>query len=313
MEILLVLLSASAAGFGVFAGIIIFECLEVKRRSDSFRSAMGYRDLSQVASSTVGSIKFHTKLIEKMILASRNEKPLRAQKAFSAIWGLGLGQVDELIEKAGLSGAVTKEGIMALRASMSCLIMVGGLLLGFLFSEILAVLLALLGFLFGFSAPLRALKEEKRKRTFQIEKQLSQMIEVLVLGLRSGMSFDRSLELYRQYFDGGLSKSMGLAQQQWTHGLMSRDQALRQLASSCESLLFGRAVESIIRSLRFGTSLAEGLSMLAVEARAVRKSTLEERIAKAPVKMLLPVGGLILPAMLILILGPVLLDLMAGF
>ena len=55
------------------------------------------------------------------------------------------------------------------------------------------------------------------------------------------------------------------------------------------------------------------LSLLASEARAVRKAKLEEKVAKAPVKMLLPVGTLILPAMLILIMGPIMLDLMEGF
>lgn len=313
MELLLVLLSASAAGFGIFVGVVLVGWHESKRRTNGFRSAMGYQDLTSVSHLTVGSSKFHTKLIENMILASRSQNIGLLQKICKPLWNFGLGKVDELIEKAGLSGVVTKDGIVSVRLKMSCSLMIFGLLFGLLFSEILSLMLALAGFLFGLNAPVRALKEEKRERAFQIEKQLSQMIEVLVLGLRSGMSFDRSLELYRQYFDGGLSKSMGLAQQQWTHGLMSRDKALRYLAQSCESLLFGRAVESIIRSLRFGTSLAEGLSMLAVEARSVRRSTLEERIAKAPVKMLLPVGGLILPAMLILILGPVLLDLMAGF
>ena len=45
----------------------------------------------------------------------------------------------------------------------------------------------------------------------------------------------------------------------------------------------------------------------------MRKTRLQEAIAKAPVKMMLPTGTLILPAMLLLVLGPVLLELMEGF
>lgn len=313
MELLLTLLTASATGFGIFAGVIALERYEAHCRSHCLRSAMGYESLHKNQPMTLGTSRLHVWLIEKMILASRGVTTPRWLSATQPFWNLGLGQIEDIIEKAGLADAVTKHGVLIIRASASCALALGGCLLGVIFSEMLAILLACVGFLCGFNAPLKALKEEKRERSFQIEKQLSQMIEVLVLGLRSGMSFDRSLELYRQYFDGGLSRSLALAQQQWTHGLLSRDQSLRRLAHSCDSLLFGRAVESVIRSLRFGTSLAEGLSMLAVEARSVRKSKLEERIAKAPIKMLLPVGGLILPAMLILILGPVLLDLMAGF
>jgi tight adherence protein C len=69
----------------------------------------------------------------------------------------------------------------------------------------------------------------------------------------------------------------------------------------------------MVRSLRFGTSIAESLEASAAEARETHKARMEERVAKVAVKMMLPVGGLILPAMLLLVLGPVLLELMEGF
>ena len=71
-------------------------------------------------------------------------------------------------------------------------------------------------------------------------------------------------------------------------------------------------ITAIIRSLRFGTSLGEVLEQSAEQARAARKAQVEERVAKAPVKMMIPTGTLILPAMLLLVLGPVLLELMEG-
>ena len=67
------------------------------------------------------------------------------------------------------------------------------------------------------------------------------------------------------------------------------------------------------RSLKFGTSLVDVLDAEVQESRAIRKAKMEERISKAPVKMLFPVGILILPAMLIYIMGPILLDLVTGF
>jgi hypothetical protein len=84
-------------------------------------------------------------------------------------------------------------------------------------------------------------------------------------------------------------------------------------AEEAERQLKEETVEGIIRSLRFGTSLSSDLSEQAASARASRRAKLEERVAKAPVKMLLPVGALILPAMLMLVLGPILLELMNGF
>ena len=84
------------------------------------------------------------------------------------------------------------------------------------------------------------------------------------------------------------------------------------LAASCDSPLFARVVENRVRSLRCGSSRAEGLESAAAGARAVHRAQVEERVAKAPVKMMVPTGTLILPAMLLLVLGPVLLELMEG-
>ena len=58
--------------------------------------------------------------------------------------------------------------------------------------------------------------------------------------------------------------------------------------------------------------MVEGLEAESIQVRNACKAQREERIAKAPVKMMVPTGVLILPAMLILVLGPVLLELMNG-
>ena len=94
---------------------------------------------------------------------------------------------------------------------------------------------------------------------------------------------------------------------------MTREEALRQVADSYDSPVMNRVIEDTIRSLRFGSSLADNLELVAEEVRAEYRSRKEEQVAKAPVKMMLPTGTLILPAMLILVLGPVLLELMKGF
>jgi tight adherence protein C len=121
------------------------------------------------------------------------------------------------------------------------------------------------------------------------------------------------LEFYYRCFPGGLSSLCERLQTQWSHGLITREEGLRSLSKSYNSPLLERVIESIIRSLRFGTSLAKTLSAAGTEIRATRKTKLEEKVAKAPVKMLIPIGTLILPAMLILILGPILLELISGF
>ena len=220
--------------------------------------------------------------------------------------------MDDMVRKAGLADVVSLEALMQARLRLALGCGACGLIAGAALSGALALVGFMAGGVFGWTAVMRALREEAHSRCFVAERQLSQMIEVVSLGLKSGMSFDRALSLYCQRFEGSLSAALTLAQRQWSHGLVDRDEALRRVAQTYDSPLFSRFAENVIRSLRFGTSLADGLAALAVEARAARKAKLEEQVAKAPVKMLLPVGTLILPAMLILILGPVMLDLMEG-
>ena len=58
--------------------------------------------------------------------------------------------------------------------------------------------------------------------------------------------------------------------------------------------------------------MAANLEALSAEARNQYRAACEEKIAKAPVKMLMPTGALILPAMLLLVMGPILLEMMGA-
>ena len=173
--------------------------------------------------------------------------------------------------------------------------------------------LALIGGIAGASAPGRAVKAAKRERTACAERHLSEMLEVVALGLRSGLTFDRSFALYGSHFDNAFALSCAKAYRCWALGLMTRDEALGDLSRSYECDQLARVVDSIVRSLRFGASLAGVLEDAAAQSRAAYQAALGERVAKAPVKMMLPTGTLILPAMLLLVLGPVLLEMAGGF
>lgn len=214
---------------------------------------------------------------------------------------------------AGLQESVSPKGLGRVRCRCAIGFCAAFGVVGLALSGELAAMGSLAGFVIGWHAPVSAVGVERRERSLAMEKQLSRLMEVLVLGLKCGMSFDRSLSLYTERFSGGLSAAFASAQLQWEHALVTRNEGLRAVAESYGSPVLDRLVESIVRAQRFGTSLTDVLVMQETEVRAVRKAALEERIAKAPVKMLVPVAALILPAMLLLVLGPVALNLMGGF
>lgn len=215
-----------------------------------------------------------------------------------------------LIRRAGFAGQLDPRSIGAAQRKLAGGLGVAGGLLGAAISPELGLVIACLGLLGGWLAPEGALRRFERKRAIELEKSLPEMLEVVALGLRSGLSFDRSLQLYSAHFPSSFAQACSSAQKSWSLGLRTREEALRELVKSYRSDQLERTIERIIRSLRFGSALAPDLESAAAEARARRRAQVEERVAKAPVKMMVPTGALILPAMLIMVLGPVLLELM---
>ena len=83
------------------------------------------------------------------------------------------------------------------------------------------------------------------------------------------------------------------------------------MADRLESPAIRRFADAVTEALSFGTPLASVLEHQAGALRAEHRMAVEEQIEKAPVKMLIPLGTLIVPAMLLSILGPLLSTAMA--
>jgi len=214
---------------------------------------------------------------------------------------------------AGCAKDVTVSAYCEARTRLTLIGAFAGLAAGLLFSTELALLLAVAGAWFGCSALSRDVEAARRNRAMGAERHLSEMLEVVALGLRSGLTFDRSFELYGSHFNNEFARSCAKTHRRWSLGLTTREEALRDLSASYDCSDLARIVDSIVRSLRFGSALSDVLEEAAVQSRAAYRTALGERVAKAPVKMMLPTGTLILPAMLLMVMGPVFLELAGGF
>lgn len=149
-------------------------------------------------------------------------------------------------------------------------------------------------------------QEEQRRRSSEGLQQMPDMLDVLTLGLSAGLSFDASLELYCDRCDNGLSHAFREALESWRMGVSTRDEALMKLSDDLGIGALRRFADAVSQALAFGSPLAAVLEQQAQAIRDEQRSEMEERIEKVPVKMLIPMGTLIVPAMLIAILGPLL-------
>ena len=307
---LLLLISVLGAITGFLGGRSLYASLRRSRHRKALR--LQNKEAKATPDASKGAGKLESWVAKELTLATQRLESGSSRRTISAYLG-----ASEWLEKnlpaAGLAGSISSAGFWETRLKYLIAGSTIGFLAGLCLSTQLGLLLAVAGAFGGWQLPKRAIASLIKSRAEHMERHLAEMLDVMALGLRSGLSFERSLALYLQHFDTALARSFELAYQRWNCGFATREEALRQVAASYNSPIMTRVIEDMVRSLRFGASLAESLEMAASEVRASYRSRKEEQVAKAPVKMLVPTGALILPAMLILVLGPVLLELMEGF
>ena len=139
--------------------------------------------------------------------------------------------------------------------------------------------------------------------------ELPELIDVVALGMSAGISFDAALGIYCDKYDTMLADELSDAMRSWELSLTTRSEALCVLASRLDVPAFTTFVDTATESLAFGAPLTKALGEQAQAVRRARRADVQERIEKAPIKMLVPTGTLILPAMLLAVLGPLLASL----
>ncbi len=140
------------------------------------------------------------------------------------------------------------------------------------------------------------------------EAELATMADIVVLGLRAGLTFDAALSLFCAKFDSALSCEIERGLLRWKGGLCTRAEALDGIAERVDSAALRRFSQTVVHALANGSPLADMLERFSADVRLQQQATIERKVEKAPVKMLIPMGVCILPAMLILVMGPVMLQ-----
>lgn len=136
--------------------------------------------------------------------------------------------------------------------------------------------------------------------------EVSEMVDIVRLGLSAGLSFDAALELYCDGRSGSLAVRLARAHVSWQSGLSTREDELRMIARETGVRALETFAIAVSQALELGAPLAETLEGQGREMRAAHRAEVERRIERAPVKLIIPTGTLILPALLLSILGPLL-------
>lgn len=94
---------------------------------------------------------------------------------------------------------------------------------------------------------------------------------------------------------------------------LSTNQALSNILERSDTPAMRSFVRAVVQGETLGVSIGTMMRNLALEMRTRRRQTAQERVQKAPLKMLFPLVFLIFPSMFIVLLYPAVHDLLAGF
>jgi tight adherence protein C len=165
--------------------------------------------------------------------------------------------------------------------------------------------------IFGFRAPDRFLHSMQRARGRRLRRALPAALDVLVLSLEAGQPLEAAIldtghELRHIHPD--LSDELALMHLELRAG-RSRAEALRLLAERAAEPEVTKLVNTLIDSDRFGSSLAHDLRIHAKYLRTRMRQQAQEAARKLTVKLVFPVFFLIFPSVLLVTLGPAILQM----
>lgn len=167
----------------------------------------------------------------------------------------------------------------------------------------------LFGVVFGWQGPMIFVRRRSRKRLEDIDAEMPELIDLLVTTVEAGVAFSGSLRLAATRFHGALGDELRLAIQEQEMGL-SANEALTNMLARADTGAMRSFVRSILQGETLGVSIGKIMRDLAIEMRKRRRQLAEERVQKAPTKMIFPLVFLIFPGMFVVLLGPAALQIL---
>ena len=158
--------------------------------------------------------------------------------------------------------------------------------------------------------PENLLKRHGAKRSRNIANALPDAMDLLVICAEAGLSLEVALDRVAREMalaapDLSSEFALTVAELQL---LADRRQALINLADRTDLEVLRGVVTTLIQAQKYGTPLSQSLRVLGNEMRNARMLSVEEKAARMPALISMPLIGLILPSLFLVIGGPAILE-----
>jgi tight adherence protein C len=298
------------SGVAAFAVMLaIYAATTVRDPMTKRVKALNERREQLKAGITASTSKRRAKLVQK------SETTDRIRSLLSNMKVLQDSQVKVAQQKLAQAGIRRKEFAVAVIFGRLVLpIVIGGPMLYLVYgtqmfadwSPLKAYGLVAGSFILAYKAPDIYLKNKIQKRSSAIRKGLPDALDLLVICAEAGLTVDAAFgrvarELGKAFPELGEEFQLTAIELGF---LTERRQAFENLASRIDLDSIRGVVTTMIQTEKYGTPLASALRVLSAEFRNERMMRAEEKAARLPAIMTVPLILFILPVLFIVILGP---------
>jgi tight adherence protein C len=168
---------------------------------------------------------------------------------------------------------------------------------------------------FGFFAPGIYIKNRTNKRQKRMQLGLPDCLDLMIICAEAGLSLDATLvRVSRELANAcpDLAEELAITSAELTF-LPDRRLAFDNLNNRTDMNAIRGVVNTLMQTAKFGTPLAQSLRVLATEYRDARMFKAEEKAARLPALMTVPMIMFILPTLFIVLMGPAALGIIDTF
>ena len=161
--------------------------------------------------------------------------------------------------------------------------------------------------LLGFFSPSLWLRSKVDERQLEVSETFPNALDLMVVAVEAGLGFDAAMTRVSNEMEDtapAIAQEFRLVQLEVAAG-GDREKALLDMANRTNVDEVASFASVILQSIQFGTSVSDALTTYSSEMRISRELKAQEMANKLPVKMSGVMASLMLPALFLLILGPI--------
>jgi tight adherence protein C len=169
----------------------------------------------------------------------------------------------------------------------------------------------IIGAAFGFYLPRYVLRKKIMARQRRVTWALADMMDLMVVTVEAGLALNAALNRVGEELRGlhpDMYHEIELVNLEIRVG-RSREEALRNLAERTGVDDIRSFVALLIQADRYGSSIAKAVRIFADSLRTKRRQRAEQAAQKAALKLIIPLTLFLFPVIILVVLGPAILNL----